>query len=69
MIQTYVNLLNKGSNMWKNIIVVITKISYVDDEHKDIDDWIKEMEDTKKNFRTELKRLYKDADPTILAIS
>ena len=63
------NLLDKGNNMWKNIIVVITKISYVDDEHKDIDDWIKEMEDTKNNFRTELKLLYKDADPTILAIS
>ena len=26
MIQTYANLLDKGKNMWKNIIVVITKV-------------------------------------------
>ena len=55
--------------MWKNIIVVITKISYLDDDYEDIDGWKDEMELWKHNFRKELAKLYKDADPTILAIS
>ena len=55
--------------MWKNIIVVITKISYLDDDYEDIDGWKDEMELWKHNFRKELAKLYKDADPTVLAIS
>ena len=51
MIQTYVNLLDKGSNMWKNIIVVITKVTYLDDDYEDIGEWIDEMEMWKHNFR------------------
>jgi len=54
MIQTYVNLLDKGSNMWKNIIVVITKVTYLDDDYESTQDWIDEMEMWKHNFRSTL---------------
>ena len=50
MIQTYMNLLD-SSNMWKNIIVVITKVTYLDDDYEDIGEWIDEMEMWKHNFR------------------
>ena len=69
MIQTYVNLLDKGSNMWKNIIVVITKVTYLDDDYEDMGEWIDEMERWKHNFRSVLSEHYKDAHPTVLAIS
>ena len=69
MIKTYEHLLDKGDNMWKNIIVIITKVTYSDDEYKDIGEWIDEMEKFKHNFRIELVKHYKDAHPTVLAIS
>ena len=55
--------------MWKNIIVVITKVTYDDDEYEDIGGWIDEMDLFKHNFRAELEKPYKDAHPTVLAIS
>jgi hypothetical protein len=51
MIQTYVNLLDKGNDMWKNIIVVITKVTYLDDDYEDLGEWTDEMEMWKHNFR------------------
>ena len=69
MIKTYEHLLDKGGNMWKNIIVVITKVTYDDDEYEDIGGWIDVMEQYKQNFRIELAKHYKDAHPTVLAIS
>ena len=63
------NLLDMGNNMWKNIIVVITKVTYDSDEHDDIGDWIDEMETFKHNFRNELEKHYKNVHPTVLAIS
>ena len=55
--------------MWNNIIVIITKVTYNVDEHEDIGEWINEMEMLKHNFRIELAKHYKDAHPTVLAIS
>ena len=69
MIKTYEHLLDKGANMWKNIIVVITKVTYDDDEYENIGEWIDEMEIFKHNFEIELEKHYKDAHPTVLAIS
>ena len=69
IIKTYEHLLDKGANMWKNIIVVITKVTYDSDEHDDIGDWIDEMETFKHNFRIELEKHYKNVHPTVLAIS
>ena len=69
MIQTYMNLLDKGNNMWKNVIVVITKLKYLDDEYEDMEEWIHVMEEWKHNFRQTLSEHYKNAHPTVLAIS
>ena len=55
--------------MWNNIIVVITKVTYDYDEHDDIGEWIDEMELFKNLFKTELGKHFKDAHPTVLAIS
>ena len=57
MIKTYEHLLDKGANMWKNIIVVITKVQYCDVEHDDIGEWIDEMDKYKHNFRTALSKM------------
>ena len=70
MIQTYMNLLDMGNDMWKNIIVVITKVTYLDDDYEDgMEEWIHEMEDWKHNFRKTLSEHHKNAHPTVLAIS
>ena len=55
--------------MWNNIIVVITKVTYDYDEHDDIGEWIDEMELYKNSLKSELKKHFKDAHPTVLAIS
>ena len=67
MIQTYANLLDKGSEMWENIIVVITKVSYEDCE--DMGEWLDDMEKIKQNFKIAIKELDKEANPFVLAIS
>lgn len=69
MIKTYENLLDKGGDMWKNMIVVITKVSYTEDDYDDMGEWIDEMEKWKHNFRQALSQHYKNAYPTVLAIS
>ena len=67
MIQTYANLLDKGSEMWENIIVVITKVSYEDCE--DMGEWLDDMEKIKQNFKKAIKELDKEANPQVLTIS
>ena len=67
MIQTYGNLLDKGSEMWENIIVVITKVSYEDCE--DMGEWLDDMEKIKQNFKKAIKELDKEANPQVLTIS
>ena len=41
MIQTYVNLFGMGKDIWKNTIVVITKVGWNSD-FDDIGEWIEE---------------------------
>ena len=55
--------------MWNSIIVVITKVIYNSDEYDDIGEWIDEMESYKNSMKSELKKHFKDAHPTVLAIS
>ena len=43
MIQTYYNLLGKGSDVWKNIIIVITKATFNED-YDNMGEWIHDME-------------------------
>ena len=68
MIQTYYNLLGKGSDVWKNIIVVITKATFNED-YDNMGEWIHDMENQKHNFRTMLLKHHEHAYPTVLAIS
>ena len=57
--------------MWKNIIFVITKVTYDSDEYEDIEEWIEQMENIKQELKDVLadEKHYPDAHPTILCIS
>ena len=53
MFQMYMNLFGKG-NIWKNMIVVITKLSYCAD-YESNGEWIDEMDEWKEMLRAKLK--------------
>ena len=48
---------------------IITKVSFNDDDHDEVKDWIDEMEEWKKNLSKEISQKYSGAKPTIQAIS
>ena len=69
MMETYIKLLNDKEKIWSNMIAVITKISWRDDDYDELEDWIVEMDDWKQKFKEQLSKRYDGADPFILAIS
>ena len=40
MMKTYMKLLNDKERIWKNMIAVITKVGWSNDDHDELKDWI-----------------------------
>ena len=69
MMRTYSRFISDQRRIWSNMIAVITKISYSNDEFKDVAEWEAFMEQWKKNLHAQFRKHHKGADPTVLAIS
>ena len=54
MMKLYENLLDKDQTLWGGMTCIITKVSFNDDDHDEVKDWIHEMEEWKKNLSKEI---------------
>lgn len=45
------NFLNGNTKIWKNMIIVITKLRWQSDMYDDLDEWIGDMETAKDKLR------------------
>ena len=48
------NFLNANTKIWKNMIIVITKLRWQSDMYDDLGEWFGDMETAKDNLREQI---------------